>query len=342
MRLTKLKQCKFSKQAIWGILGIALMGSAPLAGALPPVESRTGGIPSVAPMAAAAPGSTRIDGLQQEIQELRGTIEVQSHLIKRLEQRLNLLQSSAEKKAQVTRPTIPQPVKPKEFAKGIKMYLPHPPDAVQPGMTLAESGDLYETDDARDLVRQETPAPYKPAPLPLAVHHEEGDLLGGSRPEQRTKKEGQLGEEATKNDKNKKVEREEELYEAAYAKIRHKQYLPAFTAFQEFLKKFPSGQYAGYAHYWLGEVSLLQWQEGKADLAWLEKAKEAFAHILSKFPDHPKARDALLKLGMIEVEKSNWDGARNYFKDVKQRYPGTAAAGVAESQLKKLKEGASF
>ncbi len=131
-------------------------------------------------------------------------------------------------------------------------------------------------------------------------------------------------------------ESEKEAYDAAYSFVRSKQYPEAIGAFQDYLSRFTEGEYAASANYWLGEVYLVQWQADKTNTDLLDKAISAFSNLTAQFPKHPKMADALLKLGIVENEKGNSLVAKEYFIDVKNRYPGSAAARIAESRLQQL------
>jgi tol-pal system protein YbgF len=133
------------------------------------------------------------------------------------------------------------------------------------------------------------------------------------------------------------AETEKESFGSAYTLVRTKRYAEAVRAFKEYLTKFPTGQHAPNAHYWLGEVYMSQWQAThKTKKELLEKANQEFLNITSQFPTHQKVTDALLKLGLIEHEKGDLEAARQYLTEVKDRYPGSAAARIAETRLEQL------
>lgn len=126
-------------------------------------------------------------------------------------------------------------------------------------------------------------------------------------------------------------------YQSAYNLIRTKKYPEATTALHDYLKRFPNGEQAANAHYWLGEIYMVQWQGDKSKADLLEKANQEFLNVVHQFPTHMKVSDSVLKLGLIELEKGNVEAARLHFSDVKTRFPGTAAAKVADARLQLLK-----
>jgi tol-pal system protein YbgF len=96
------------------------------------------------------------------------------------------------------------------------------------------------------------------------------------------------------------------------------------------LQKYPSGQFAANAHYWLGELYGLM---GKNDQSISE-----FGNVVKNYPDSPKIADAQLKLGLIYAAQLKWPDARTSFKKVINHYPGTASAHLASEQLKQIKQ----
>ena len=129
---------------------------------------------------------------------------------------------------------------------------------------------------------------------------------------------------------------EKDAYEAAYNFVRTKHYPEAISAFQDYLTRYSSSERAPNAYYWLGEVYMVQWQSDNTNHVLLDKASEAFLKVTSLFPSHQKVPDALLKLGILEKDKGNFDEARTYFTEVKDRFPSSAAARIAETRLQQL------
>ena len=84
------------------------------------------------------------------------------------------------------------------------------------------------------------------------------------------------------------VAEEQQIYQTAYDLIKAKKYNEAINALQKMLQKYPSGQFAANAHYWLGELFGLL---GKND----QSASE-FSSVVKNYPDSPKVSDAQLSL----------------------------------------------
>ena len=107
-------------------------------------------------------------------------------------------------------------------------------------------------------------------------------------------------------------------------------YNDAIAALQKMLQKYPTGQFAANAHYWLGELYGLL---GKSAQSAVE-----FDAVVKNYPDSPKVSDAQLKLGLIYTAQFKWPEAKTTFKKVINHYPGTASARLAAEQLKQIKE----
>lgn len=123
---------------------------------------------------------------------------------------------------------------------------------------------------------------------------------------------------------------EQKIYQTAYDLIKAKKYTQAVTTLQGMLQKYPSGQFASNAHYWLGELYGLL---GKNDQALVE-----FATVVKSFPDSPRVSDAQLKVGLIYAAQNQWPDAKLAFKKVASNYSGTPSARLAAEQLKQLKQ----
>ncbi|MDR3477898.1 MAG: tol-pal system protein YbgF [Gammaproteobacteria bacterium] len=125
------------------------------------------------------------------------------------------------------------------------------------------------------------------------------------------------------------VAEEQQIYQTAYNLIKAKKYNDAAATLQNMLQKYPSGQFAGNAHYWLGQLYSLM---GKNDQAVTE-----FGNVVKNYPDYPKAADAQLKLGLAYSTLMKWSDAKSAFKAVINHYPGTTSAHLASEQLKQIK-----
>lgn len=124
--------------------------------------------------------------------------------------------------------------------------------------------------------------------------------------------------------------REQQDYEAAFNLLRQSQYAAAIKAFREFLQRYPDGELAANALYWIGEACYVT-RDFQTALLELNK-------LITTYPQSEKVPDALLKIGYTHYEQKAWQDARQVLNEVATRYPGTSAANLAETRLKKIQE----
>tara|TARA_B110000046_G_scaffold185952_1_gene230723 strand:- start:1433 stop:2227 length:795 start_codon:yes stop_codon:yes gene_type:complete len=90
----------------------------------------------------------------------------------------------------------------------------------------------------------------------------------------------------------------------------------AALAFNQHIIDFPSSRYVANAHYWLGEIYLLQGQE--------ELARQAFTAVIDEHATHSKAMDARFKLGKIYHQLGDDKRARELLENTAQSTGGAA------------------
>ena len=99
--------------------------------------------------------------------------------------------------------------------------------------------------------------------------------------------------------KKEKVLSPEDQFQVAFDNIRDKKWQDAKTSFEQFISENPNNQLSGSAHYWLGELYILEKNYREAALI--------FAEGFQKFPDSIKAAEMLFKLSqsLYQVEKTS-------------------------------------
>jgi tol-pal system protein YbgF len=118
---------------------------------------------------------------------------------------------------------------------------------------------------------------------------------------------------------------EQDAYLAGYNQIKNRDYAKAKIALQNYLQKYPQGQYAVNAHYWLGELYLISNDT--------TKSITEFKTIIQKYPNDPKVANAKLKLGFIYFDSGELTKAKTQLLAVKKEYPGTKVAELAADRL---------
>jgi tol-pal system protein YbgF len=129
------------------------------------------------------------------------------------------------------------------------------------------------------------------------------------------------------------VTKEQGVYQSAFNLLKNKQYPEAATAFQKYLKKYPTAKNNVNAHYWLGQLYLLQGQPDNA-IAQLKT-------ILKNNPDDAKVPDTMVQLGLAYYAKGDSTHAKGMLAQVQQKYPDSPAAKLAQTRLHQMAQMAS-
>lgn len=117
-------------------------------------------------------------------------------------------------------------------------------------------------------------------------------------------------------------------YDVAFDALKRGQYVEASKKFNDFLSKYPDGEFAGNATYWLGESYYVTQKYAVA--------LKTFQSVLAKFPQSNKAPDSLLKVGYCHYQLGDNAKAASTLKSVMERYPDQPVAKLAEGRLRAL------
>lgn len=121
---------------------------------------------------------------------------------------------------------------------------------------------------------------------------------------------------------------EYELYQGALRTFNSRAYDKAIELFNDVLKEYPKGEYAGNARYWIGECyyALGDYASGVA----------SFIHVFD-FKNSPKADDAQFKVGLSYLKMGQATMAREELKKLVDRYPASEYVERAKKYLAEIK-----
>ncbi len=122
---------------------------------------------------------------------------------------------------------------------------------------------------------------------------------------------------------------EKAAYDQAFQSLKDLRYADAAEGFQTFLARYPQSEYADNAQYWLGESYYVTRN--------YDIALDAFSDLLKNYSDSSKTPDALLKIGYAHYELKQWDKARAALEQVKQQFPDTTLARLADNRLRSMR-----
>jgi tol-pal system protein YbgF len=117
-------------------------------------------------------------------------------------------------------------------------------------------------------------------------------------------------------------------YDIAFDALKRGQYGEASKKFEGFLLKYPQGEFADNATYWLGESYYVTQK--------YPVALKTFQGLLAKFPQSKKSPDSLLKVGYCYYQLGDTAKATSTLKSVMERYPDQPVAKLAEGRLRAL------
>jgi len=247
----------------------------------------------------------QMSNLQQAIQDLRGQVDVLTHQQKQLEQRLNDFYQDLSKRVDETKtkphaviaPIVAKPSVKTKLEVKTRKASSVTPAAAEPlaNDDSADNFPLAATDDAA-LNAANTQVVSQPV---VAVTNTTTDAV-----------------------------QEQNAYQTAYNALKNRNYAQSIPAMESYLQQYPNGKYAASAHYWLGELYMVQGQT--------DKAASQFSTIITNYPNDSKVADATLKLGIVYYNKGQFSEAKQTFAQVKAKFSGTAAARLADARLQEM------
>ena len=122
--------------------------------------------------------------------------------------------------------------------------------------------------------------------------------------------------------------KESSSYQSAFQLVVAKKYSAASKALSNYIKIYPQGNFVADAHYWLGQMLLLQKHP--------KKAAQQFTMLIKQYPQSAKIPDSKLKLAGILVNQGQVNQARLQLQQLQKDYPNTTAAKLAGIRLQQL------
>lgn len=250
----------------------------------------------------------QVQALQQQVNRLRGEVEVQNHTIEQMRERERALHADMDRRLQSLESGGTGVTEATEAGAGTG----DPPLETLSGVPADE-----ETPAG---IKAESPLTLETVGLPAAVAGTAaaGTAAGSAAPavlpDQDAAGPGGASEQAD--------------YNRAFWLLKQARHEEAITAFRDYRAAWPNGQFSDNAQYWLGE--------GYHATKNYAQALIEYQRMIAEFPDSQKITHALLKSGYCLQELGRTDEARTRLTDLVQRYPGTTAARLAEERLRTL------
>jgi len=241
----------------------------------------------------------RIEELQKEVQELRGQNEVYAHQIEGMKKRQRDLYMDIDRRLRQLLVTIPSAGAGSSAGAG----QPGGPQSGQ--LSMRPSGSLSTQTPVQGSVQQPVPGQSQVGSNSLAASAVAGAQVAVD------------------------PQAEQQAYRQAFDVLKEGRYEDSIAAFTRFFQRYPDGQYADNAVYWMGEANYV--------LRRFPQAIESFNRVLSQYPDSPKLADAMLKIGFSHYEMKDWPEARRILEDLVKHFPASTATQLAKNRLHKMK-----
>lgn len=119
------------------------------------------------------------------------------------------------------------------------------------------------------------------------------------------------------------------LYEEGMTAFSAKKFPEAQAAFKRYLDKYPQGELAANARFWLGDCF---YNQREYEAAILE-----FQRCIADYPRNAKSAATLLKQGMAFEQIKEYDTAKLIFLKLTTDYPNSDEAAAAQKRLESLK-----
>jgi tol-pal system protein YbgF len=118
------------------------------------------------------------------------------------------------------------------------------------------------------------------------------------------------------------------IYDRGYTLYHQGRYVDAEAGFRRFLQGYPDTSLSDNAQYWIGESRF-----ARNDF---EGALAAFREVAERYPSGNKVADSLLKAADCLRQLDDPGSARATYDEVIRRFPGSAAAAMAEERRGQL------
>lgn len=242
----------------------------------------------------------KIQGMQQDIQELRGQLEMQTHDVKVL------------KDQQLA------------FYKDLDARLRQTPAS---GASSNPSSQNLTVSPSADLSLNQIQPQLKSAPN-AAVSNKTQAAITPTAPASQAHNESVAAVTAPTSSVHSNPADEQISYMAAYELVKNKQFDDAINSMQAFITQYPNGGYTANAQYWLGELYMVKKN--------YPEAIQHFEVVLNQYPNSSKSAASLLKIGYALAASGKGIEARQKLNQVIKSYPDTATAQLAAAKLKSL------
>lgn len=269
----------------------------------------------------------QIQRLQQEVTDLRGQIEVNSHKLGALEDKQRKLYTDIDNRLQ----RIGQQNSNANNAEA-ETVEPPPLTTIKPAETAVPAGNEAESsltveNVATDTQTETTDTQTEPETQAKPDTQAETEIQTEPEPVTTVDTGAETLQPPAATVTEDDALKAQANYQQAFSLLKKADYDQAISAFDTFLRKYPDSQYSDNAQYWMGEAYYVTRRFNEAITEYMK--------LVTNYPDSQKVPNSLLKIGYSYLELGQRDQARKVLEDLINRYPGTNAAQDAQEKLNK-------
>jgi len=252
----------------------------------------------------------QVEALQTEIGRLRGQIEVQSHELEQMKEQQRKMFTDVDRRLQ------------RMQAAGVTAGDSQTLEAIETDRGEAMVDNAGDAGSELSVEDESAASPADADTEVAAATDGDADL------EMETGTDTETTEDTGPADTADPL-RAQADYQQAFNLLKQANYNQAIEAFSDYLQKYPAGKYSDNAQYWLGETYYV-----KRDF---DNAINAYQALIDNYPESSKLAHGMLKIGFSYHELGNLQEARERLETVRDRFPGTTAARLAEDRLRTIK-----
>lgn len=305
-------------------LGPGLSGAADL-------EGRVTRLENILDSQRASDLTLQVQGLEREVQRLRGQVEQQKHELDNLRRQAGGQAGGQAVGQAAVGPAGGQsagavPPEPAPTSPGRAPLAGTPPDAAALKSALAPTpaeAAAAEAGKPKAGVESSVPPlntlapPEAPAPEPAKV--EQLPKAGEATP---ATAESQAPAQPAPG--------EQEAYIKAVEPLKQRRFEEASVSLTEFVTRFPGSANADKAHFWLAETHYVNRN--------IPAALKEFQTVLRDYPKSSKVPGALLKIGYIQDDAKDPKAARATLEELIRRFPQSGEAKLAQGRLEQMQQ----
>ena len=272
----------------------------------------------------------QVQGLEREVQRLRGLVEQQKHELDNFRRQTGGQAASAEPPPSAPGRT-PLAGPSAESAAALKSALaPTPAEAAAAEAGKPKARVESSVPPLNTLATPEASAPAYPTKEQVAKPADAAapTVISPAQPQPPALDQAQ--DQAQAQPPAHAAPGEQEAYIKAVEPLKQRHFEEAAVSLTDFIARFPGSANADKAHFWLAETHYVNRN--------IPDALKEFQTLLRDYPKSSKVPGALLKIGYIQDDAKDPKAARATLEELIRRFPQSGEAKLAQGRLDQMQQ----